>query len=89
MTNEEKNILKITRQERSKIFKRAHALVKKGIAFNLSSALRRCYADLKAYKEKLFFDFHEEINKLRSLYNVNLEINESLNRAYLRGENIY
>ena len=84
----EKQIV-ISKNDRKRIFRRAHYLVREMFCFSFSQALKQCWKELKEYKFKLECELIGEVNKLRSAYNVNLDVNEELNRAFLRGENVY
>jgi len=84
----EKQII-ISKNDRKRIFRRAHYLVREMFCFSLSQALKQCWKELKEYNFKLECELINEINKIKSLYRLELPINEQLNRAFLRGENVY
>jgi hypothetical protein len=80
--------VKVSKNDRKRIFRRANYLVRTFECANMKQALIKCWKELKDYKYKLTLQLEGFIFRLRSAYNVELEINESLNRALNRGEDV-
>ena len=57
--------LKTVKINRSSVFKRAHALIKRGKFENLSEALTFCWADSRAYKQKQIETISNRIDYLK------------------------
>ena len=79
---------KITSKMKSRLMKRAHYLVRTFSCSSLSEAMKVCWDELKSYISKERNRFESKCNQIKSLYNVELHINEQLNRASLRGEDV-
>jgi hypothetical protein len=74
---------KITNKDKKRIFKRAYWMINGGAfdseTLTFGEALKRCWADLKAYKAKLKDQIITECNKLRKMYNVKENEQKQLN----------
>ena len=87
MTIQEPNT-KLTSEKRSRIFKRAHHLVRQMECKDLSEALKRCYAEFKSFVAKEVEAFKCECTKIAHMYFVQPNINIEMQSAYNRGTNL-